>query len=444
MAGLMKILKSQLALYVVICLILISCNNQSLRILKSSSARTQYLRTLESSGIADTKIGTEWQKSASQTLFDAPTLEIPMAIQGSFKSKTIEAKAWQIQLEQGASVHILVHWQASDSSKLIVDLLMGPEGKELESYVAQNDSVKFEADETGSYLLRIQPELLGEGNFQIRINGTATYAVFPVQGKNSRAVQSVWGDVRDGGRRSHEGVDIFASRGTPVLAPVEGVVTAVRDQGLGGKQVWVRDQQRNWSLYFAHLDSQLVQNLQRVSPGDTLGLVGNTGNARTTAPHLHFGIYENGAINPFPAIKNDFERASTLPSKKFPQIMKVKASEVNLRSAPSTDAVILTKLAAETPVFLIAATSDWYQIRTADGQNGFLSQRLLVEPDSTPLPRSTEFVLGNPSSLTRDSLLVQLHEFVKRGSVGEYDLIQDRDSNVFFLPNRDNARSLRK
>src|SRR5690606_5565865 len=153
-----------------------------------------------------------------------------------FKSKSIEAKAWKIQLEQGASITILVHWQAKDSSELIVDLLAGPEWKELKSYAIQNDSVKFEAEKTGGYLVRIQPELLGEGNFQIRINGTATYAVFPVQGKNSRAIQSAWGDVRDAGRRSHEGVDIFAARGTPVLAPVDGVVTAVRNRGLGGKQ----------------------------------------------------------------------------------------------------------------------------------------------------------------------------------------------------------------
>src|SRR5690606_38743138 len=227
----------------------------------------------------------------SEAILAASELEVPFAIQGSFRSKSIEARAWSIQLEQGASVNILVHWQASDSSELIVDLLEGPEWKELESYSTKTNSLKFEADKTGQYLLRIQPELLGEGNFQVKINGTATYAVFPVQGKNSAAIQSVWGDVRDGGKRSHEGVDIFATRGTPVLAPVEGEVTAMRDRGLEGKQVWLRDGDRNWNLYFAHLDSQLVSNLQRVNPGDTLGLVGNTGNARTTAPHLHFGIY---------------------------------------------------------------------------------------------------------------------------------------------------------
>ena len=94
------------------CIFLASCNNQSLRIFKSSSARTQYLHTLETSGIASTKIGTEWQNSASEAVLNAAVLEIPVAIQGNFLAKSVEANAWKIQLDQGASVNIWVEWQA--------------------------------------------------------------------------------------------------------------------------------------------------------------------------------------------------------------------------------------------------------------------------------------------------------------------------------------------
>ncbi|WP_026969195.1 M23 family metallopeptidase [Algoriphagus terrigena] len=421
-----------------LCILLASCNNQSLRIFKSSSARTQYLHTLKTSGIADTKIGTEWQNSASKAVLNAAVLEIPVAIQGNFLAKSIEANAWKIQLDQGASVNIWVDWQARDSSELIVDLLAGPDWKELESFAAREDSVTFEADKAGNYILRIQPELLGEGNFQVRVQGTATYAVFPVQGRNSRAIQSIWGDVRDGGRRSHEGVDIFAPRGTPVLAPVAGVVTSVRDQGLGGKQVWVRDGERNWHLYFAHLDSQLVSSLQRVAPGDTLGLVGNTGNARTTAPHLHFGIYQNGAINPFPAIENDFDTAPELTPRELDRVMTVTAPKANLRGAPSTRADVVTQLTDQTPVFILAATRDWYQIHTADGLRGFLSMSLVGEADSASLPKSEAVALTNLDPLTQDALLVQLDEFVKIGSIRGYDLIRDADENILYLPTEGN------
>ncbi|SFB02283.1 M23 family metallopeptidase [Algoriphagus aquimarinus] len=428
----MKSLKLIIALGVSLVILIASCNTKSLRIFKSSSARTQYLNTLKNSGIGTTKIGEEWKNSASMALGNASELEIPFAIQGSFRSKSIEAKAWKIQLEQGASITILVNWQANDSSQLFVDLLEGVEGKELESYTIQNDSLQFEADKTGYYMLRIQPELLGEGNFQVRISGTETYAVFPVQGKNIKAIQSVWGDERDGGSRSHEGVDIFATRGTPVLSPVAGVVTAVRDRGLGGKQVWLRDPERDWNLYFAHLDSQLVSNLQRVNPGDTLGLVGNTGNAKTTAPHLHFGIYQNGAINPFPAIKNNFERAPELADQQLPQLMQVNTSQANMRSKPTVKSEVVSNLKLNTPVFIKAATSDWFQIQTADGSIGFLSKKLLSRVDSITLDAKSIYAYTTP--LEVDSICVDLEQFHQIGLVQGLKMIRDQDGNVLYLP----------
>lgn len=433
----MKYIKLILPLFVGLMTLISSCNNQSLKIFKSNSARTQYQNTLKNSGIDATKIGIEWQGSANEAVLTASELEVPVAIQGSFRSKSIEAKAWRIQLDQGASVNIIVHWQASDSSELIVDLLSGPDLKELESYAAKNDSLKFEADKTGQYLLRIQPELLGEGNFQVRITGTATYAVFPVQGKNSAAIQSVWGDVRDGGKRSHEGVDIFATRGTPVLAPVEGVVTAVRDRGLGGKQVWVRDSKRDWNLYFAHLDSQLVSNLQRVNPGDTLGLIGNTGNARTTAPHLHFGIYQSGAINPFPAIETEFDYAPDLEVQQLASLMKVNTAQANMRSQPSTKSEVISQLEANTPVFILAATSDWFQVKTVEGITGFLYQNLLSSVDSTALQEKEAYAFNKAIS-TSDSLSVDLTHFSSIGSSANgRKLIVDNDGNLLYLPSPD-------
>ena len=431
----MRNLISKLVLCVLLGILICSCN-RSVRIFKSNSARIQYENKLESSGINSTKIGEEWLNSADEALLNAPLLQVPIAIQGSFKSKSIAAEAWKIQLEQGASINIVVRWHANDSSELIVDLLEGPEWKELKSYTAQNDSVKFEAGKTGYYVIRIQPELLGQGNFQLRISGTATYAVFPVEGKNSRAIQSVWGDVRDGGRRTHEGVDIFAERGTPVLAPVEGVVTAVRDRGLGGKQVWVRDSERNWNLYFAHLDSQLVRNLQRVKPGDTLGLVGNTGNARTTAPHLHFGIYQSGAINPFPAIKNDFIAAPLLPDEQFSPAMKVNVSQANLRNGPSTKSAVISRMKVEELVFIKAATSDWFQIKTIEGMTGFLYKNLLSGIDSIALEEKTAYAYGNyPRLSTSDSLLVELDQFSKIGTTKDgLEIIVDKDDNLLYLP----------
>jgi murein DD-endopeptidase MepM/ murein hydrolase activator NlpD len=103
---------------------------------------------------------------------------------------------------------------------------------------------------------------------------------------------SFYGDPRDGGRRMHEGLDIFASRGTPVVAADDAVVTSVRNRGLGGKTITLRLASSGVTLYYAHLDEQLVSAGQSVARGEIIGKVGNTGNAATTPPHLHLGIYE--------------------------------------------------------------------------------------------------------------------------------------------------------
>jgi murein DD-endopeptidase MepM/ murein hydrolase activator NlpD len=128
--------------------------------------------------------------------------------------------------------------------------------------------------------------------------------VFPVSGKKA-SIGSFWGDVRDGGKRKHEGIDIFAKKGTAVVAVCDGVIESVGNGGIGGKTVWLRSDDHPWSAYYAHLDQQKVHYGQRVKKGQVIGTVGKTGNARFTPPHLHFGIYKwSGAVNPLPYVKN--------------------------------------------------------------------------------------------------------------------------------------------
>ncbi|WP_022974152.1 peptidoglycan DD-metalloendopeptidase family protein [Xanthomonas maliensis] len=133
-----------------------------------------------------------------------------------------------------------------------------------------------------------------------------TQVAVPVEGVQARRIADTFGAPR-GRDRSHQGVDIFAPRGTPVLAATRGVVSAIGDRGLGGKQVWVVGpaMQRH---YYAHLDDWApgLQVGAVVEPGTPLGAVGTTGNARGTPPHLHYGIYgRNGAYDPLPLLRKD-------------------------------------------------------------------------------------------------------------------------------------------
>jgi murein DD-endopeptidase MepM/ murein hydrolase activator NlpD len=126
----------------------------------------------------------------------------------------------------------------------------------------------------------------------------------PVQGVAPRQIAATFGAPRGSDRR-HEGLDIFAARGTPVRSATRGIVIAIRDRGLGGRQVWVLGPAGE-RHYYAHLDdwAPALAEGEVIEAGTPLGTVGNTGNARTTPPHLHYGIYGgDGALDPLPRIR---------------------------------------------------------------------------------------------------------------------------------------------
>lgn len=104
-----------------------------------------------------------------------------------------------------------------------------------------------------------------------------------------------WGDARSGGRR-HEGVDMVAERGTPVVAALSGFAE-FKNTSAGGKSVWLTTADGN-KFFYAHLD-QWEGASRDVVQGETIGFVGSTGNAG--GPHLHFEVRPGGvAINPYP------------------------------------------------------------------------------------------------------------------------------------------------
>lgn len=107
-----------------------------------------------------------------------------------------------------------------------------------------------------------------------------------------------WGAARSGGR-SHEGTDVFASTGTPTVAPVSGRVEH-RSSGLGGMSWYLYDDNGD-THYGAHLSQYAKQGVGRVEAGDIIGYVGSTGNAQASSPHLHYEFHPGGGgpINPY-------------------------------------------------------------------------------------------------------------------------------------------------
>ena len=125
----------------------------------------------------------------------------------------------------------------------------------------------------------------------------------PLQDVAKKQVADTWGAPRGTGRR-HEGQDIFAPRGTPILSATSGYVYKIGENNLGGQTVSVIGSGGR-VYYYAHLDSYApgLEVGDRVSRRTVLGYVGTTGNAQGTPPHLHFGVYTfTGAINPLPLL----------------------------------------------------------------------------------------------------------------------------------------------
>ncbi len=99
------------------------------------------------------------------------------------------------------------------------------------------------------------------------------------------------------GDRPHEALDIFARRGTPVLAAAEGEILRVTSNALGGNTIYATDRGRRFVFYYAHLDRyhRRAKPGQRIAAGDVIGYVGTTGNAPRDLPHLHFQVMRMAA-----------------------------------------------------------------------------------------------------------------------------------------------------
>ena len=135
-------------------------------------------------------------------------------------------------------------------------------------------------------------------------HGGARSGVCPVKGPVR--IGQGWGAARDGGRRRHEGIDLLAPAGTPLVAVASGRISRLsnRDRGRGGISLWLRDR-RGTAYYYAHNQHNLVHLGQPVQAGQLLARVGTTGNARGGPPHLHFQLHPNGGrpVSPDAAVR---------------------------------------------------------------------------------------------------------------------------------------------
>ena len=148
--------------------------------------------------------------------------------------------------------------------------------------------------------------------------------VFPVAGP--RSYSDTFGAPRMFGTsyaHLHQGTDIFAAQGTPLVAVERGVLIKVGTDVLGGTKLWLVGASGT-RYYYAHLSAFAEGTTENkvVAAGEVVGYVGNTGNAITTPPHVHFEVHPGGgaAVNPYPLLRmvDDAQRRFAAPGAATP------------------------------------------------------------------------------------------------------------------------------
>lgn len=332
----------------------ISCNSSTRKIFGSKKTPHE----VHADKVDNNPAGKQWLEVSKSILSATQPIKLPYSLLGSFPTGKPRALALQFTAKQGERINFDLLKAGTQGLTIYADVYkQEPTGI---SHLVAADTASsffgFNAEQTGIYILRLQPALQHSGEYRLSVS-VAPSLGFPVAGDKAR-VGSVWGDSRDGGKRSHEGIDIFAAKLTPVIAAADGYISRVNDGGLGGKTVNLKVAGRNLSLYYAHLDKQLVQEGQEVKKGDTLGLVGNTGNAKTTPPHLHFGIYTfGGAIDPLPYVNKTIKKAPAPVAKNIPSQLSLIRSIKTMADETVTANTLLIPLAL-TPEGYIAELPD--------------------------------------------------------------------------------------
>jgi len=281
--------------------------------LQDAPTHERYTAALSEFGLHNVALGKDWLSEAQRALASPLPVPAPFVESGVFPADRPTAVGYRIELVGGRRLAIDLSFESNEPGRLFVDLFEVREGQEPRRVGGADPgqfSFEYDIRASGPHILRLQPELLRFGRYTISQRTLASF-IFPIPNRSLNAVKSGFGAPRDGGARDHHGIDIFAPRGTPVVAISDGYVRT-DETPRGGRVIWLREARLGRNLYYAHLNDWAVESGTRVRAGDVIGYVGNTGNASTTPPHLHLGIYDRGPTDPAPFLWRDDPKPAKL------------------------------------------------------------------------------------------------------------------------------------
>jgi len=416
--------------------------------LTEAPTHERYTAALAEFGLDRTALGQDWLRAADAAVADPIPAALPFRETGYLPPDQPTAVGYRFDLDRGRRLVVDVTFEATEPTRLYIDLFELAEGRGprlVASTAPDARQLDYEARRSGPHVLRVQPELLRGGRFTITERTRASLG-FPVEGLSTLAVQSAFGDSRDAGRRAHHGVDIFAPRGTPVLAGIDGRVrTSTGDRG--GKVIWLSPASgERRRLYYAHLDGWAVANGAAVRAGDVIGFVGNTGNARTTPPHLHFGVYDRGPVDPSPYLSPDdgdpWEAAGDATLLR--DWVRTTVAGATLRVAASSRATARLGLELGAAARVVAMSGAFYRVVLPDGVSGYVAVRQVA---SARQPLEEARVDGTATVRDRPVLRAAVIETLGEpstvevlGRFGDYQLVRLPDARIGWMPAPNHAQ----
>ncbi|MEZ4385479.1 MAG: peptidoglycan DD-metalloendopeptidase family protein [Nannocystaceae bacterium] len=334
--------------------------------------RVAYVAELRGDALYLPAAAEAWVEAGERAL--ATTLRSPAPLRETIEVTQggDEVLALRLDARRGQRLEIAVRPEEGAAGPVFIDLYTLDEARFGDRRRAASGDAErpvIHEVEGEALVLRVQPGLATAGRFTVTVD-VAPSLPFPVVGKDGRAIQSRFGAPRSGGRRRHHGVDIFAARGTATVAVIDGVVRQGRGRR-GGNFIWVEDETRGIRLYYAHLSQVFVHTGQRVRAGEIIGRVGTTGNAATTAPHLHFGVYARRPVDPAPFL--EASRPAPAPDRLADLGTWMRAGRrVTVRGAPSRDAAALATIDRGGAARVLGARRGFVRVALADGTEGFV------------------------------------------------------------------------
>jgi len=398
-----------------------------------------YEKKIKDAGIKETVLGEAWLKAAAIMLSNPLDISLPYTETGYFADDRANGIGLRFQAKRGQKLNISLQKKSTENFTTYVDLWQPypiSENKTPRFLIAadtMNLSLEYSVTEDTTFIVRIQPELLKKGEYTLIISAGPSLA-FPIPQNIKSSIISLFGTGRDNGGRKHEGIDILAPKHSTAVASANGVVTRVNENALGGKVIFLLPDNASYSLYYAHLDSQIAKEGQHVKTGDILGLTGNTGNAKFTVSHLHFGIYTNNnvAMDPLYFVKNDYKEAAKLsvPLNNLNSWMRSgKNAKLYFDQAVTTNFITLEE---NTLLHPDAGTANFYRVTLPDGKRGFVTA-VSITPAVKPLKRLTIkrslSLLSMPDAAgLQKKVLAQGEKISVLGIFNDYYFISDKEN----------------